>query len=128
MDNVEVLLLVRHRQNQTNYNLPKGTVRIGETLEDAAVREIMEESGASVHLRTYLGAILPTGQKGKDGADYIKTNHYYAAEFVEFTNMMDDEHEMREWFEIDTAIALCRESNDFKNEAEILERLRVFLK
>lgn len=41
-------ILVQHDKGGSEYALPGGHVRIGETLEDGLIREMMEETGAEV--------------------------------------------------------------------------------
>ncbi len=122
----EILLVVRDRPDGSiNYGLTKGTLKVGETLEQAAIREILEESGANVCLKTYLGAHTQTFLHHTK--QYEKTLHYFAAEFIAFTHEMDREHDRVEWHTIDEAIRLCEQSDPIKNEAEILSRLKLYL-
>lgn len=54
--------------------LPKGTVEKGETHEQTAVREILEESGASVKVRDYIGQ---TQYSFKAGSKHIEKSVYW---------------------------------------------------
>ena len=53
--------------------LPKGTVEKGETHEQTAIREILEESGASVKVREYIGE---TQYAFKAGSRHIDKSVY----------------------------------------------------
>ena len=51
----ETILLV-HRAHYDDWSLPKGKVEPGETWEDAALREVWEETGLRCELGDYVGA------------------------------------------------------------------------
>ena len=70
-----VHVLVIHRTRHDDFSLPKGKVDPGESLPQAAVREIEEETGIRVSLGTPLGGVdypMPN--------DRTKEVHYWAAE------------------------------------------------
>ena len=70
--------LVRRHGPTKSWALPKGHVEAGETLEQAALREIEEEAGLSrVQLLRYLGQVRR--EVLQDGARVLKTVHYYLA-------------------------------------------------
>ncbi len=70
----ELKLAIIHRSRYDDWSWPKGKIDKGETVAEAAVREIREETGLRVALGTYLAEInykLPNGDK--------KQVHYWAA-------------------------------------------------
>jgi 8-oxo-dGTP diphosphatase len=66
-------IAVEHRPRYDDWSLPKGKLDPGETLQAAAVREVLEETGFS----SVLGAHLGTARYQVPGAD--KTVEYYSA-------------------------------------------------
>ena len=70
-DGVEVLLV--HRPRYDDWTFPKGKLEPGETHEEAAVREVEEETG----LRCELGRELPSTSY-RDSKDRPKTVRYWA--------------------------------------------------
>jgi 8-oxo-dGTP pyrophosphatase MutT (NUDIX family) len=56
-DDVETpqFLVVTARNNPTHWIFPKGRIKHGESAHDAAVREVLEETGIEATPRTYLG-------------------------------------------------------------------------
>ena len=70
----KLLVAVIHRSRHKDWSFPKGKVDPGETFPQAAVREILEETG----LKIKLGVKLPTAEyKVPSGED--KQVHYWAA-------------------------------------------------
>ena len=70
----ELKLAIIHRARYDDWSWPKGKIDKGETIAEAAVREIREETGLRVSLGAYLSEInykLPSGGK--------KQVHYWAA-------------------------------------------------
>lgn len=49
------IVLIERRNPPPGWALPGGFVDVGETLEQAAIREALEETGLSVRLKTLLG-------------------------------------------------------------------------
>lgn len=119
----EYLILGRTDDGVTSYHLPKGTLHIGEPIESAALREITEEAGVNVLLKTFIGgkhAIFD-----HDGDVYDKTLLYYAAEYIDEAGDMDNEHDFRQWCSYDDAIAKL--STHKKQENVFVERTHRYL-
>ena len=73
--NNEILLL---RKFNGDWVLPKGKVEQGETLEQAALREVSEESGVKGQIQQYLGEIHYTYKENWDEDRLVhKTVHWY---------------------------------------------------
>lgn len=133
---VEVLLLIRRagkfpqlRDNfADSYNLPKGHVELGESLETASKRETAEEAGVEIELKTYLGQLHMKFVDGDIMRD--KTIHYFAGEWTRDVDGIDDEHSTRGWYQIGEAKRLLSKIGDQDNPKKewlIVERLEKYL-
>ncbi|WP_298226720.1 NUDIX domain-containing protein [Gryllotalpicola sp.] len=71
-------ILVIHRPRYGDVTLPKGKVDVGETLPQAAVREVAEETGLTLALGTPLGQTHYRIGSGRE-----KLVHYWAAEVTD---------------------------------------------
>jgi len=60
---VEVALI--HRPAYDDWTLPKGKLNAGETHEEAAIREVKEETGLDVHLGDPAGRVNYRDRKGR---------------------------------------------------------------
>lgn len=112
----EVLVISRPRHRDVS--LPKGKVEETESLPEAAVREIREETGFSVHLGLPLGVteyVLPNGRD--------KTVTYWAAE-VPLAELArgrfrpNDEVDGLDW----VSIAKARRLLSYERDVEVLQR------
>ena len=73
------IALAQHAFATNSWVLPKGHVEAGETIEQAALREIYEETGLdNVQLITHLGTILRERVKGNGDVEE-KTIHFFLA-------------------------------------------------
>jgi 8-oxo-dGTP diphosphatase len=59
-------ILVVHRPRYDDWSLPKGKLEPGESFEDAAAREVEEETGVRVRLGVELPAQRYVDRKGRD--------------------------------------------------------------
>jgi ADP-ribose pyrophosphatase YjhB (NUDIX family) len=104
---VDVVLIARTSPSKRRiWALPKGWVEPGETVEDAALREIREETGLTGRLLDPLGQIDYSFYSPRDRTRIHKTVHFFLVEFVS-GNTEDHDHEVDEarWWPLDEALA-----------------------
>src|SRR6266496_16310 len=73
-NDIKVLVLVHHNGK---YDIPKGTLHYGETLEQCALREMKEESGQKGEIVGYLGGRLDEGVDKNSNVAISKITHYF---------------------------------------------------
>lgn len=90
------VLLVEHTYQRGMWYLPGGGVDKGETLEGAAMREALEEAGATVRDLVLLGMYSSFGQHKSDHLAI-----FVSRDFDCVLPPPDDEIARREWFPLD---------------------------
>lgn len=105
-DGVDEVLLV-HRPKYKDWSLPKGKPFIDEPLPATAVREVLEETGVSIHLGVPLGTTKYTvGQQPK-------AVHWWLAHCVaQRKHRKDSEVDKVRWFPVDQALKKLSYANE----------------
>jgi 8-oxo-dGTP pyrophosphatase MutT (NUDIX family) len=120
-ESVEVVLGEQRDRltGERNTRLPKGKLAPGETPEQAAVREVREETGLSARLTGPLGSVAYTYREGD--ARVEKKVHFFLMELAEGDpREPDGELERVYW----CPIAHAAERLSFETEREVFERAR----
>jgi 8-oxo-dGTP diphosphatase len=110
-----VEVAVVHRPRYDDWSLPKGKLDEGESFEEAAVREVEEETGLRCELGEFLDEVTY-----RDHKDREKLVRWWAMEAGDGEFEPDDEVDELRWVALDEASAML--SYDF--DRELLERLR----
>lgn len=113
-DKIQVALVGNSSRN--TWYLPKGGLAKGETIEQAATREVTEETGLQVRLVKPIRPIEYWFHVR--GARVHKTVHYFLMEPTgegDFSQR-DWENDQAGWFELDDALAVM----SYENEKEIV--------
>ncbi|MCS6818106.1 MAG: NUDIX hydrolase [Blastocatellia bacterium] len=117
----EVILIARDHGKV--WCLPKGLVERGEGVQEAALREVREETGVRGEIVGKLGQInyWYVGREGEEPVRFFKTVHFYLMRYLEGDVQRHDwEVEDARWFPLEEAIARAT----YKGEREILEKAR----
>lgn len=105
------------------WGLPKGGPRKGESLEQAAVREVIEETGLQARLIRPIGEIHYWFRWG--GRRHFKTVHFYLMEAIGGdVSQHDDEYDLVEWFPIAEALRTMT----YHSEVDMVQRAAAMLR
>jgi 8-oxo-dGTP diphosphatase len=102
------LVAVVHRPRYDDWSLPKGKLDPGESWEEAAVREVQEETGIRARIAGELDPAHYTDRKGRP-----KTVRWYRMD-VEGTDPFEPDHEVDElrWLAPQEALTLVSYDHD----------------
>lgn len=106
----EVLLIRRGKPPyQGEWSIPGGKIEYGETTSEAALRELMEETGIKAEIVGLIDVIDSIGQreKGQPG-DWHYLLVDYAARWVSGEPVAQDDVDEAAFFPLDEALALTR--------------------
>lgn len=99
-------VLVVHRPRHDDWSLPKGHIDGGESFEQAALREVLEETG----LRCVLHQELPAARYEVEGRP--KVVRWWRMTVAQEVGLPDDEVDELRWLTPDAAIALLDYEHD----------------
>jgi 8-oxo-dGTP diphosphatase len=103
-----VEVLVVHRPKYDDWSLPKGKLDRGESFEDAALREVLEETGLRCRLRDELEPVRYRDNKGRP-----KIVRYWLMDVAEDRGFEpNDEVDDLRWLELHAAAALLTYEHD----------------
>lgn len=105
--------------------LPKGRLEAGETLEQAACREVMEETGLIGEVVRRIGEISYWFYAKEEGVKIHKTVHFFLLRHVsgETSNDSTEVDEAR-WWPLDEALKVLT----YKSERETVERASAMIR
>jgi 8-oxo-dGTP diphosphatase len=112
-----VELCLVHRPKYDDWSLPKGKLDRGESFEQAAVREVLEETGLRCRLRQELQEVRYTDAKGRP-----KRVRYWLMDVAEERGFVpNDEVDELRWLELAPAAALCTYDHDRELVASLVQ-------
>lgn len=105
------------------WGLPKGAPEPGESIEEAARREVAEETGIQVDIEAKIGTIeywfrLPTRE-----LCHKVVHHYLMVPVGGDVSLRDQEYDQVKWFELEEA----RRTLTYANEADLLAQAAAIL-
>lgn len=111
----ESKVLLIHRPNHQDWSLPKGKLHTGESFEDAALREVKEETG----LRCSIDDAEPFSQFYDDRMGRYKEVRYWRMTVIDGSFVENAEVDETRWVPFDEALDLITRSRDI----ELFERV-----
>ena len=117
-DGAETLLL--HQQNEDRWCFPKGHVDPGESLAEAALREIREETGlTNVRLEREIEEVSYRFYRPSSKCNVHKTTVYFVAFTGERSPRPEKMFDRAEWFDLATARVRVK----YDTDRHVLDRL-----
>lgn len=113
-----LVLYKRYKNKYEGWVLPKGTVEMGETHEETAIREVKEESGADAVIRRYLGATHYNFSTSRDMVNKEVLWYLMSSESYYSKPQREEYFEDSGYYKYNEAFHLLR----FPNEKQILEK------
>ena len=98
------LVLLVHRPRYDDWSFPKGKLDPGETPEEAALREVREETGLTCRIIRKLAVMRYRYRTRNKGKARPKAVHYFLMERVSGRiHVPGEEVDAAEWFDLDKA-------------------------
>lgn len=117
-DSVTEIVVVRIVP-EMRWQLPKGLIDAGETIEQAALREVSEEAGIDAELVSPVETIEYwfVADRGGERVRYHKFVHFFLMRYVSGDVAdHDDEVDEARWVDIETALGML----EFKSERDVV--------
>lgn len=122
-DEIEILLCRRHAENL--WALPKGTPEPGESIEQAALREVREETGVTAETEAVVGEIKYWFSRPQEGVRYNKTVHHFLMRPTGGDpGLHDHEFDEVKWVPAGEALRLMSYPNEVRIVRQALELIQ----
>jgi 8-oxo-dGTP diphosphatase len=123
-DDGEVEIALVGRSDRNLWALPKGMVERGEKPEEAALREVSEETGLAVRLLDKIGTVDYWFVDKAEGVRYFKTVYFYLMEATGGdVSQHDWEYDIARWVPAEEALSLL----SYPNEVDIVRQALTML-
>ena len=113
-----LVLYKRYKNKYEGWVLPKGTVEMGETHEETAIREVKEESGADAVIRRYVGTTHYNFSTSREIVNKEVLCYLMSSESYYSKPQREEYFEDSGYYKYNEAFHLLR----FPNEKQILEK------
>lgn len=113
-----LVLYKRYKNKYEGWVLPKGTVEMGETHEETAIREVKEESGADAVIRRYVGTTHYNFSTSREMVNKEVLWYLMSSESYYSKPQREEYFEDAGYYKYNEAFHLLR----FPNEKQILEK------
>lgn len=113
-----LVLYKRYKNKYEGWVLPKGTVEMGETHEETAIREVKEESGADAVIRRYVGTTHYNFSTSREIVNKEVLWYLMSSESYYSKPQREEYFEDSGYYKYNEAFHLLR----FPNEKQILEK------
>jgi 8-oxo-dGTP diphosphatase len=119
----DIEIAVVHRPRYDDWSLPKGKLAPGESALDAAVREVLEETGYRVRLGEPLGTTRY--RRLVNGVDRPKVVHWWAMEATSGEFTPNEEVDALRWVPLDTAPDVLGTASDLTALRRFVDAVKV---
>jgi len=121
----QISIVLIARRDRSIWCLPKGIIEPDETAEEAAEREVAEETGLKGEIIRKIGEVNYWFHSKRDKARYYKTVHFFLMRYLS-GDTADHDHEAEEakWFPINRVLDVMT----FENERTIVNKALKMLK